>query len=244
MASSESTRWRSISQKDCPFGKLTTPSEVLNAEYADKSTYINTYSEREWSALKRFATYAVNFLAKPNDGLGRPGNVCPFVSASLSKGLLWLTSTLANEAFEVESAMEVMRDVFANMEPISGADAILKSIVVVFPNVSAEAAGGMIGGLQKRLKPAYVKSGFMIGEFYPGCAEPGLHNKNFRPLHSPVAALAIRHITKYDAPFMIEDVAFMAAYLERFGEDGLRQLQGAAKPGSNEHCPMHNRTMK
>lgn len=64
----------------------------------------------------------------------------------------------------------------------------------------------------------------MIGEFYPTCPEPGLHNPAFRPLDTPVPALAIRYITKFDAPFMLGDPAYEAGYVERFGDEGVRRL--------------------
>jgi hypothetical protein len=215
---------------------MLTVSQILNKREPPGRS--DVYTAREWEALHRFAQYAINFLAKPDPNLGRTGSVCPFVPDSFAEGLFRLTSTLATEAAQVEAGMEMMKNVFLEMEPVT--DGILKAIVVVFPDVSSEIAGGVIGDLQKRLKTAFVRAGLMIGEFYPGCPEPGLHNKDFRPLHAPVSALAIRHMTKADAPFMLGNPAYLTAYLKYFGEEGSRQIQSLIGNSGEGACPFHS----
>ena len=58
----------------------------------------------------------------------------------------------------------------------------------------------------------------MLGEFHSGPpAKGGLWNPDFRPLHSPVPLLAVRHMVATDLPFLIDDAAALRSYLERFG---------------------------
>ena len=64
----------------------------------------------------------------------------------------------------------------------------------------------------------------MIGQFYPGCAENGLWNPDFRPLDSPLPMLAIRHMVESDLPFLTRETdppeersSFLRSYLFRLG---------------------------
>ncbi|MFX7961117.1 DUF6875 domain-containing protein, partial [Acinetobacter baumannii] len=85
--------------------------------------------------------------------------------------------------------------------------------------------------LQREAKLRFVQQGRMIGQFYPGCAEPGLHSPSFRPLDAPVPFIAIRHMAIQDAPFMLGDHRYRQSYLEHFGEEGARRLM-AAQPAA------------
>ncbi|AMY00671.1 hypothetical protein A4R29_15070 [Mesorhizobium ciceri biovar biserrulae] len=215
---------------------MLTVNAILAA--GDRSA-LRAYALTERTALIRFAGYAANFLSMPHAELGRAGNVCPYVPDAVENDLFRLTATLETEAERVEAAMDKMRDVFAEMEPVDGRNMMLKTIVVVFPDVPAQDSKEKIGALQKRLKPSYIKEGFMIGEFFPNCPEPGLHNPHFRPLDTPVPALAVRYITKFDAPFMLGDPSYEAGYLERFGDEGRRRLERVK--ASRATCPFGHR---
>jgi hypothetical protein len=59
----------------------------------------------------------------------------------------------------------------------------------------------------------------MIGQFYDGCEEPAIWNRDFRPLASPVPLLAIRNMVRTDAPFLVKDAVSLEAYLRQFGDD-------------------------
>ncbi len=130
--------------------------------------------------------------------------------------------------------MSRIREVFADMAPSSRPPAEIttehhyKTITVLFPAVRPEDAPDVIDGLHRELKPDYVRDGFMIGEFHPVCPSPGLHNRDFRPLQAPVPMLVIRHITKWDAPFMTGSNAYIAAYLAHFGDEGRRRMAALA----------------
>jgi hypothetical protein len=92
--------------------------------------------------------------------------------------------------------------------------------------------------LQKRLKATYVRAGMMIGQFHPSCPGEGLHNKNFRPFQAPVACLAVRHITKYDAPFMDKD-EYLDGYLKLFGLEGMRRIE-TLLARQQKRCPVQH----
>jgi len=72
----------------------------------------------------------------------------------------------------------------------------------------------LVDRTQELLKTEFVRGGLMVGEFHPGPpSAPGLWNKDFRPLRSPVPLLAIRHMVPSDRPFLTGNADHLAAYL-------------------------------
>jgi hypothetical protein len=202
------------------------------------------YNRQQQLALRSLAKYACDFLAQPHQGLGRDGNVCPFIPIALEKDLFRGTVTDAKDMDRVQSAMDLMRNVFLHMHPESPSDGaaasgdqIYKSIIVGFPKVTSADAPQIIDVLQHRLKAQYIRNGLMIGQFHPQCAEPGLHSSSFRPLQAPVPSLAIRHITRFDAPFMLESTEYVEGYVSRFGAEGKRRLELQMSRKDARGCP-------
>lgn len=118
------------------------------------------------------------------------------------------------------------------MEPRTGKDAGLRTIVILFPWVTEAAAPITVDALQVRLKSQFVREGLMIGQFHAASVEPGLHNPAFRPLRAPVPSLAIRVMVESDLPFLLSRPEHLAAYLARFGESGLRRTRAAIQRGA------------
>ncbi|MCI0561511.1 MAG: hypothetical protein MN733_23735 [Nitrososphaera sp.] len=126
---------------------------------------------------------------------------------------------------EIQSRVIHYRDVFLKMEPIHGDDALFKTILILFPEVTVEDAPTVIDGLQRSLKPAFAEIGLMIGEFHENNDSPGLRNARFRPLRAPVPMLAIRHMVPTDLPFLVNNANQVGLYLDRFGEEGQVRLK-------------------
>ena len=119
----------------------------------------------------------------------------------------------------VAGAVLGYRDWFAELEPRTGPQAELKTILILFPDLPAAAMPELIDRTQSALKPAFVPNGLMIGEFHPTPPEqPGLWNPDFRPLRSPVPLLAIRQMVPSDLPFLADDRDYLTAYLRQFGD--------------------------
>jgi hypothetical protein len=51
-----------------------------------------------------------------------------------------------------------------------------------------------IDGIQRPLRDEFVREGLMLGEFHQLSQSKGIHNKEFRPLRSPIPMLTIRHM--------------------------------------------------
>lgn len=93
-------------------------------------------------------------------------------------------------------------ETFLGLDPTSGEEALFKTIVIAFPNVTADSATELIDGSQRELKTWFVAKGLMIGEFHERNRTPGTHNSKFFPNQSPIPALAIRHMVVSDLRFL------------------------------------------
>ncbi len=189
------------------------------------------------SGLGRTAHWVRTYLAQPHERLGRQGAVCPFVPVSLQMDSLWFAEVDdPTPTFEhlSEVVMEYRRR-FLEMVPTTGSEAMQKAILIVFPALSGEGplGAGLVDAVQFALKKHFVQQGLMLGEFHATNASPGLRNKDFLPLRSPVPLLAIRNMVESDLPFLVSDAyrpreraSFLRAYISR--------MKGQLKPGKFE----------
>jgi hypothetical protein len=166
-----------------------------------------------YQALMR--EWAMTYLTEPHPELGREGPVCPFTGTSISKEMFWVgcmdRSDLSAE--DIERTTASMVAAFHRVPPTDGPDALFKTILILFPAVTDYS---MIDEAQRRLKENSVAAGLMIGQFYPGCEEPGIRNREFKPLRSPLPLLAIRHMVSSDLPFLTTKVVWIEEYLKKF----------------------------
>jgi hypothetical protein len=166
-----------------------------------------------------------SFLAKPHPHLGRPGPVCPFVPKAINLNYIRLRVIRSHNLAQQQVVDIVLPylNTFLELEPREQEeDALNKAILLLFPDISHEDAPQLIDSVQKQLKPLFVNSGLMLGEFHKRNETPGLHNPNFRPLRSPIPMLAIRFMVESDLPFLqsADDlnmrICYLEAYLKRF----------------------------
>lgn len=188
-------------------------------------------AERYRDALEEVVRWADEYLVENHPDLGRSGPVCPYVQPSLDRDLLWLTVHPGADPplDELATAAERYGHWFRRLPPRSGRLAQFKALLILLPDLPAERGPDVIDVVQKALKPRFVADGLMIGQFYPGCSEPGLWNRHFRPLSSTVPLLTIRHMVAADAGFLDDDPAHLAAYLARFGDRIPSRLEGVVK---------------
>jgi prolyl-tRNA editing enzyme YbaK/EbsC (Cys-tRNA(Pro) deacylase) len=171
--------------------------------------------------LEKVVTWAKEYLCRPHAELGREGPVCPYVQASMDKQLFLLTVCPGRDFVQDEIVARVMkyRDWFLDIEPRSGPESFLKTILILFPDIPLSEVPRLIDATQEQLKPEYVKKGLMIGEFHAiPPAKPGLWNPDFRPLRCPVSMLVIRHMVASDFAFLQGRRDFVAAYLDNYGD--------------------------
>lgn len=177
------------------------------------------------SPLAASVEWVRTFLARPHPDVGRPGPVCPFAPAALALDTIWLAQIddSTPDPARLTEVLAQYRDVFAEIEPRTGPSAINKTIMVVFPNMTTDAAA-LVDDVQRELKPSFVELGLMLGEFHARNDTPGLRNPDFRPLRSPLPMLVMRQMVETDLPFLrrsIDEpqtrVAYLRSYLRRLG---------------------------
>lgn len=175
--------------------------------------------------LPTIVSWVREFLAQPHPELGRTGPVCPFTPLALGLDTIWLTE-VADPDPDPERMAELIahyRGLFLEIEPRSGAAAVNKSILIVFPNLGVDGAS-VVDRIQAENKGGFVELGLMLGEFHAHNSSPGLRNPDFFPLRSPVPMLAIRHMVESDLPFLRREIdapetraAYLRSYLRRLG---------------------------
>jgi hypothetical protein len=163
----------------------------------------------------RIREWATAYLTAPHPELGREGPVCPYTAAAIKKETFWVGCVDRADltAEDIERTVAARATEFHRLPPAEGPDALLKTILILFPAVTDYR---LIDEAQRRLKAESVAMGLMIGQFYPGCDEPGIRNPDFRPLQSPIPLLAIRHMVNSDFPFLAGSVAWIEEYLRKF----------------------------
>ncbi|MBT2385103.1 DUF6875 domain-containing protein [Streptomyces sp. ISL-11] len=155
----------------------------------------------------------------PTPDLGRRGAVCPFVPLSQRLDLIRfaLADPPAGDEGALTAAVAALKAHWLAMEPVGGQHTIDKTIVLVL----AEAPAEVVVRVHDRAKPEFVADGMMLGEFFPGHPGPGLHNPDFRPLHSDTPLLVARSMVANDLPFLTQDryppdrrAGFVESFLE------------------------------
>lgn len=177
-------------------------------------------------AMGKMACFVSRHLTSRHPDLGRSGPICPFARQGSATGGIRFADCDAQSGQEtrIGKIMAQVQGEFLAWGQGSGIPPMLRAFVVTFSALDGPEDTAMIERVQRRLKPDYVASGLMIGQFFPGCEESGIHNPDFRPLNAPVISLAVRFMALADAPFMLGDQRFRAAYVAQHGADGEREL--------------------
>ncbi|GGL10880.1 DUF6875 domain-containing protein [Nocardia jinanensis] len=154
-------------------------------------------------------------LNRPHPQLGRPGPVCPFTGPAIAKRLVWVGIVDGTDIDQdrMRTIVDDMVDIFPTLSPQDGAGSALRTTMAVFPDLTDY---DMIDTVQQAGKDQFVELGLMLGQFYPGCAEGGLWNSDFRPLDAPLPMLAVRQMVGTDYPFLVSRPNHLSAYLKQF----------------------------
>ena len=206
-------------------GPLLTPAQAIEDPPGFAA---DAYQPAELATIREMAYYSRDFLTARHPDLGRPGAVCPFTAGALQRDLLTITafrSKSGDKAALLEALTCLQRVMIECGKSDDPRDRIFRSVIVTFPFIAERDAPPLIEKVQRELKPYFLSDGLMIGEFYPECPAPGIHNAAFRALQSPVTSIAIRHMTPRDAPFMLPHPRHRELYEEYFGEDGRQRIQ-------------------
>jgi hypothetical protein len=117
------------------------------------------------------------------------------------------------------------QSLFVDSQPTDGDDAVYKSIVVVFTDLSSDRAKEFFDDvLQNVAVPSYEHDGFVMGGFYESNEGTAIYNSSFRPFTSPVPFLLIRQAVVGDWKFFLDNEGWFELWVQRYGESGAHAL--------------------
>ncbi len=184
-------------------------------------------TEKELNALQAVANWIETFVAKPHKDLGRAGPVCPFVPRADELKTLWLAPERIADLSVPDTVqlISVYQKLFLAAQPVDGDDAIYKSIVVVFTDLSADRAKDLFDEILQHLGvPSYAEAGLVLGGFYETNEGSALYNPSFRPFTAPVPFLLIRPAVISDWKFFLENENRLNLWARRYGESAVPAL--------------------
>jgi len=193
-------------------------------EDASKTTQL---ADGDFATLRSVAAWIKSFVAKPHEDLGREGPVCPFVPVALEQKTLWLAPehVSGRSVADVVQLMNVYKAEFLRARPTDGDGTNYESLLVVFTDLSTDAAKDLFDGVLKQVAvPSYVQDGLVMGGFYAGNQGTAVYNKGFQPFMSPVPCLLMRHAVISDWKFFLDSDDWLDRWAHRYGTSAVRAL--------------------
>ena len=172
-----------------------------------------------------------SYLMRPHRDLGRSGHVCPFTSQAAKLALLRIGSSplSGRDPAGVRRTMELALQAFDTMS-CTRATRMFRTVIVAFPDCADATGIATLRSVQNAMRYHSIAGAKMIGLFEPNSQAEGLINPDFRPLRSPVPALAIRMLVEQDAPFVMRNPLLVPIYVAKFPLAGTRRLLRLAFP--------------
>ena len=178
-------------------------------------------------AARAIAGWVRGFLMRPHPDLGRTGHVCPFTAQAARLSLLRIGVERADAEAAIGRTMREAMRAFDQM-PCARSARLFRTVIVAFPQCAGPDGIAVLRRVQNAMRHHSVVRARMIGLFEPDSQAAGLINPSFRPLRSPVPALAIRMLVEQDAPFVLRNPLLLPIYLAKFPLAGARRLMQIA----------------
>ena len=180
-------------------------------------------------ALRAVADWIKTFILTPNDELGRPGSVCPYMPTSVERHRMWLAPEHigdGNAAHVIDVVNDYKRRLLeADSSDSGGGDINYDVITVVFTDLTADRAGSLFDEVLSGIAvTSYAEDGIVFGPFYDGNAGTAIYNDGFRPFQSPVPFIFVRHGVVNDWKFFVDKDDWLTLWARRFGEQGVKAL--------------------
>jgi len=168
----------------------------------------------------RVLAWLDSFVMQPNEGLGRPGHVCPRLKPVVDANRLTFATVAVPDAEPCTAYRAGMQlaDLYRALYP-DVVDHRTAALIAVFPGLPEEQAGAFVDDGHKMLRMEFVSSGLMIGEFHPTSGVASVRNDDLHVMQAPMPMYAIRGITPHDIMFLdrpTEDPQRRISYLEHY----------------------------
>ena len=210
-------------------GGCSMPAQTTNLflpEDLEGASRANKLPESDLNALRAVADWTKTF-ARPHRDLGRAGPVCPFVPVAWEHRTLWFAPerSAGHSTADVIQLISGYQRLLLDAQPLEGADADNKSIVVVFTDLPAAGAKDFFNGVLEQIGvPSYVDKGLVMGPFFEGNEGTAIYNPNFRPFTSPVPFLLMRRAVVSDWKFFLDSEDWLGRWAHRYGASGALAL--------------------
>ena len=176
-------------------------------------------------ALAQLRGWIETYLMQTHPQLGRPGVVCPFTRLARKHDTIRLAicDATPDDRAEIFVAIRSGYKMLGRI-PATTETAVLRTVVIGFPNCNSEAGLAVIhrGQTQHKLHAAmYFR---MLGLMHPSSEARGVWNPDFRPLRAPMPLLAMRYMVEQDAALIADHRLQWPPYFLKFGAAGVRRL--------------------
>jgi len=177
------------------------------------------------AALRVLTHWTRSFLMRDHPELGREGNVCPFTSMGARADTLRfaVSDATSGDASRIRVDLLQAFEQFDDI-PYPRKMGVYRAILIGFPNCDDAEGVAALAVARKSLRLLSFRRARMIGVFHARTEEPGLWNRKFRPLRSPLPLIAIRSLVVQDAAFVMRHPLLAPAYLANFPLAGPRHL--------------------
>ena len=183
------------------------------------------------AAFQRGLDWIERFVMQPHPHLGRKGAVCPFAKP-VHEGKLLYFCAIDCRQIGFDLFLEVMMNVPALFGRIAEQIAARRDLLslCIFPiNLSASDYYKFIDCAHSIVKPIYMVSGLMIGEFHPMSTAIGALSDRIRPLRADVPFFAIRSMAVHDNLFIDRETSSAGQRIHEL-ECYLRWVSGSLSP--------------
>lgn len=198
----------------------------MSKDVAHELALVSFQEERPGDeTLVKLKQWTRDFLMSDHSELGRDGNVCPFTSfgARIDTLRFGVSDAKIGDYDRIRGELTSAFRQFDQI-PHPAKMGIYRAILIAFPGCADEGGVKILARAQKSMRLTSFLRARMIGVFYADAPEPGLWNKDFRPLRAPVPLIAIRSLVAADAAFVLRHPLLTPSYLYNFPLVGPRRL--------------------
>ena len=205
----------------------TQTSDLFLLEDLEDNGRASDLAPSDRDALQAVVDWIRAFILEPNDELGRPGPVCPFMPTSVERQTMRLAPEHIGDgsAAHVVELMNSYKRRLLEVGSSGGGDTNYNVITVVFTDLPANRAQSVFDDVLGEIAvPSYIEDGIVFGPFYNGNQATAIYNNGFRPFQSPVPFIFVRQGVVGDWKFFVDKEDWLTLWARRFGEQGVNAL--------------------
>jgi hypothetical protein len=160
----------------------------------------------------------------------KAAHICPFVRDSIDADLFYIEESPLTAPLQIRKHVLARMKEFKSLEPAfdpvgakkpATMPIALKTLLIWFPNYKSPGPppDPQVDQIFKWMIIPFIREGLMLGQFYKGCADPAVHNPNWKKvLTAPFLAFALRYMQPHDKLFIKPGTPGYPIWQKMFGE--------------------------